>query len=254
MNVAYLTMQTEKAPLNHQKVREAIWLGIDKQRLIEVGYSGHAKPAVGMVPPAMWGYDDQLVDRKYDPNRARQLLRDAAEEHGFSLPLHLKLSVMNQARLYLPQPEPIAGYLKESLADIGIEVSLVQRDVNQHFEHLMAGKHELGLAGWNTDNSDPDNFLYSLLDPDNIGTHGNNLSRWRNEKYHELMLAGQREIDLEKRFAIYREAQRLIFEECPVVPLVHTKLRVAMAKRLRGYDVHPTGLVRLRTAELEGSP
>ena len=74
----------------------------------------------------------------------------------------------------------------------------------------MAGRHELGLAGWNSDNSDPDNFLYSLLDPDNISEAGNNLSRYRSDRFHELMLAGQRELDEAKRLAIYREAQELV--------------------------------------------
>ena len=78
---------------------------------------------------------------------------------------------MTQARPYLPQPEAIAGFLKDSLREVGIEATIAPRNVNQHFEHLMAGKHELGLAGWNSDNSDPDNFLYSLLDPDNIAGH-----------------------------------------------------------------------------------
>ena len=249
LNVAYLTMQTEKPPLDSRQVREAIYLAIDKLALIKVGYAGHAQPAKSMVPPAMWGHDKELVDHQFDPERARQLLQEAAAERGFELPLKLSLSIMNQARPYLPQPLAIAAFVKDSLRDIGIEVTIVGRDVNQHFDALMAGQHELGLAGWNSDNSDPDNFLYSLLDPDNIG--GNNLSRWRNERFHELLLAGQREMDETKRLAIYKEAQQIVLDEVPVVPLAHTSLRAAHTKRLKGYKLHPTGLVRLRGAHFE---
>ena len=254
MNVAYLAMQTEKPPLDNLKVREAIWLAIDKSALIKIGYGGHAEPAVTMVPPAMWGHHRGLVDRKYDVAQAKQLMEEAAAEAGFSLPLRLSLSMMNQARPYLQQPVAIAGYMKDALSQIGIEVTISQRDVNQHFEHLMAGRHELGLAGWNSDNSDPDNFLYTLLDPDNISESGNNLSRWRNDEFHELMLAGQRELDTEKRLQIYLKAQEIVFRECPVVPLVHTQLRAAHAKSLRGFNLHPTGLIRLRTAHFEEQP
>jgi peptide/nickel transport system substrate-binding protein len=168
--------------------------------------------------------------------------------------LKLTLSVMNQARPYLPQPLAIAGFVKDSLREIGIEVTIVGRDVNQHFDALMAGKHELGLAGWNSDNSDPDNFLYSLLDPDNISDLGNNLSRWRNDRFHELLLAGQREMDETKRLEIYHEAQQIVLDEAPVVPLAHTNLRAAHTRRLKGCKLHPTGLVRLRTARFEDSP
>jgi peptide/nickel transport system substrate-binding protein len=254
MNVAYLTMQTEKPPLDNRKVREAIYLAIDKATLIKVGYAGHAQAAKSMVPPAMWGHDDSLVDHPYDPARAKELLRQAAAEGGFKLPLKLELSVMAQARPYLPQPAAIAGFLKDSLREVGIDAKVTPRDVNQHFDALMAGKHQLGLAGWNSDNSDPDNFLYSLLDPDNISELGNNLSRWRHDRFHELLLAGQREMDEAKRLAIYQEAQQIVLDEMPVVPLAHTNLRAAHSKRLKGYSLHPTGLVRLRGAYFEDAP
>ena len=116
------------------------------------------------------------------------------------------------------------------------------------------GKHELGLAGWNSDNSDPDNFLYSLLDPDNISELGNNLSRWRHDRFHELLLAGQKESDTAKRLEFYKEAQQIVLDEMPVVPLAHTNLRAAHAKRLKGYSLHPTGLVRLHGAYFEAAP
>ena len=254
MNVAYLSLQTEKPPLNHAKVRRAIYQAIDKNKLVEIGYAGHAEPAVSMVPPSMWGHDDALKGHPYDPAQARALLEEAAKEHGFELPLRLNLSVMNQARPYLPQPLPVAGYLRDALGEIGIRVNIVGRDVNQHFEHLERGEHELAIAGWNSDNSDPDNFLYTLLDPDNIAERGSNLGRWRHERYHELMLAGRQETELDKRLPIYHEAQQIVLDEAPVVPLVHTKLRTAMSSRLRGYELHPTGMVRLRQAHFEVAP
>jgi peptide/nickel transport system substrate-binding protein len=249
LNVAYLTMQNEKPPLDNLKVRRAIYMALDKRALIKIGYAGHADAAVSMVPPAMWGHDSQFDVPPYDPAAAKKLLEEAAAEGGFSLPLKLSLAVMNQARPYLQQPAAISGYVQEALAAIGIEVTIEQRDVNQHFDHLMEGKHQLGLAGWNSDNSDPDNFLYSLLDPDNAVSPGNNLSRYRSERFHELMLAGQKEMDEEKRLAIYREAQELVAQDLPIVPLVHTKLRVARARNLQGFHLHPTGLIRLKDAQ-----
>jgi peptide/nickel transport system substrate-binding protein len=251
MNVAYLTIQTEKPPLDMLAVRRAIYMAIDKDALVRLGYAGHARPAVSMVPPTMWGYYDEFEVPPFDPAGARTLLAATAKEAGFSLPLQLRLSVMNQARPYLPQPAAIQGYLKDALGQIGVELSIDARDVNQHFEHMMAGRHELGLAGWFSDNSDPDNFLYSLLDPDNISQAGNNLSRYRSDRFHELMLAGRKELDETRRLAIYREAQELVARDLPVVPLVHTNQRAAHVKRLVGYKLHPTGLVRLRSARFE---
>jgi peptide/nickel transport system substrate-binding protein len=249
MNVAYLAMQTEKPPLDQLAVRRAIYMAIDKQALVKLGYAGHARPAVSMVPPAMWGYYDGFEVPPFDPPAAKKLLEQTAKEAGLSLPLRLRLSVMNQARPYLPQPAAIQAYLKDALGQIGIDLAIDARDVNQHFDHLMAGRHELGLAGWFSDNSDPDNFLHSLLDIDNIP--GNNTSRYRSDRFHELMIAGRKELDETRRLAIYREAQEMVAKDMPVVPLVHTNQRAAHVKRLVGYKLHPTGLVRLRHARFE---
>lgn len=254
MNVAYLVMQNEKTPFNIPEVRRAVWLAIDKKTLIEVGYSGHATPAVSMVPPSMWGHDTSLIDRPYDIALAKKMLEEASKKHGFTLPLKVNLSVMNQARPYLQQPVPIASFVKDSLREIGIELTIAGRDVNQHFVHLMRGEHDLGLAGWSSDNADPDNFLYTLLDPDNISDEGNNLSRWRNDRFHELMLAGQTELDETKRLAIYHEAQAIVLDQSPIVPLVHTKMRMAHSKKVTGYKLHPTGMVRLKNAKFQDQP
>jgi peptide/nickel transport system substrate-binding protein len=250
MNVSYLSLQCEKPPLNSRKVRQAIAHAIDKPTLIKIGFDGHAEPAVSMVPPTMWGHDKNLVDYPFDVAKAKQLLAEAAAEENFQLPLTLNLSVMSQARPYMPQPTAIAGFLKDSLREIGIELTVSGRDVNEHFDHLMAGRHQLGLAGWTSDNSDPDNFLYQLLDPDNINEKGNNLSRFRDPKFHDLLLAGQREMDLEKRLPLYLEAQQIAVHEAPTVPLAHMQLRAAFTKQLSGFQLHPTGLVRLHKAKL----
>ncbi|MFO0904936.1 MAG: ABC transporter substrate-binding protein [Pirellulales bacterium] len=254
LNVGYLTMQMEKPPLDNRKVRQAIGMAIDKARLAQVVYSGHATPAVNMVPPAMWGHHDKLADRPFDAAAAKALLEEAARESGFTLPLKLRLNVMSQPRPYMQQPLQTASFVKDSLGQIGIEVAVEPKPIAQHFEYLMAGKHELGLAGWTTDNSDPDNFLYSLLDQDNISEHGNNLSRYRSDAVHELLANAQKELDVDKRLALYHAAQEKILEDVPVVPLVHSEIRLALRDSVQNYTLHPGSLVRLRWAGLGSAP
>ena len=252
MNVCYLTMQNDKPPLDQPKVREAIWHAIDKQRLIDVAYAGRAEPAVNILPPTMWGAHDGLTDRAFDLERAKSLLAEAQSEAGFSLPLTLDLFVMGAPRPYVPQPLEAAMFIKEQLKPLGIDVRIVVNEISQHFQRLSRGEHQLALAGWSSDNADPDNFLYSLLDLDNINElGGNNVSRYRNPRVHELLLAGKRELDRERREAIYREAQEQIYADAPLVPLAHTEVRAAQSDQLRGYRLHPTGLVRLRRAQFE---
>ncbi len=254
MNVAYLAMQCDKPPLDDVRVRQAIAMALDKQALIRVGYAGHAEAAVNLLPKAMWGHNDDIKDRPFDPDASRQLLQAAAAEKGFDLPLRLSLAVMSEPRPYMEQPLQIAAFVKDSLAAVGINVSIEPKPVTPHFSKMMRGDYQIGLAGWTTDNGDPDNFLYSLLDPENISDSGNNMSHYRNEQVHELLLAAQRELDQDKRLALYLQAQELIFVDAPIVPLVSTKQRAAHSSRVKDYRLHPAMLIRLRNARFEDVP
>lgn len=253
-NLAYLTMQNDKPPLNQVKVRQAIWHAIDKARLIDLAYGGHAQPAINPMPRSMWAWHDGIQDRKFDPALAKSLLEEASQEWGFSLPLKLQLFVMASPRPYMQQPQETAVFIQESLKAVGIEVSIVVSDINQHFQRLSAGEHELGLAGWSSDNLDPDNFLYSLLDLDNINeTGGNNASHYRGQEVHELLLNAKREVNTEKRKELYRQAQEKIFADAPMVPLVHTDVRIVQREEIEGYVLHPTALVRLWKARIRNT-
>ena len=254
MNVAYLSMQIEHAPLNNVKVRHAISHALNKQELVEVAYAGQAQAAVNMVPPTMWGYNDGIEDREFDADLARKLLKEAADEDDdISLPLRLTLAVMADERPYMQKPIQVATFIKDMLKEVGIEIDVEPRKANQHFEHLHSGHFQLGLAGWSSDNTDPDNFLYTLLDVDNISDYGNNLGRYRSEELHDILVAGQQELDNDKRRELYLKAQETIFADAPVVPLVHTNVRIVHEKRLKGYKLHPTSRVWLRLSYFEDS-
>ena len=252
MNVGYLSIQNDKSPLNNRKLREAIWHAIDKQRLIEVVYDGRAKPAVNAVPPTMFAFNDAIQDRPFDVAKAKLLMAEASKEAGFSLPLKLDLFVMASPRPYMQRPQETAVFLQQALKPIGIELRLVTSEITQHFQRLCRGEHQLALSGWFADNADPDNFLYHLLDPDNINDlGGNNTCRYRNPEVHKILLAAKTELDRTKREALYREAQQIIFDDAPMVPLVHTDLTVAQRAELKGFRLHPTAMVYLRNAYLE---
>ena len=159
---------------------------------------------------------------------------------------------MASPRPYMQQPMETAVFIKEALKPIGINVRIVTNEIGQHFQRLSRGEHDLGLAGWSTDNCDPDNFLYALLDEDNINDHGgNNNCRYRSATVHELLLAAQQELDRTKRETLYREAQQIIFDDAPMVPLIHSDVRLALSRDVSGFRLHPTALFRVRRAELK---
>ncbi|MGL5097638.1 MAG: hypothetical protein ACRDD1_18785, partial [Planctomycetia bacterium] len=107
------------------------------------------------------------------------------------------------------------------------------------------------LLGWTTDNADPDNFVGSLLDRDRaVPPHANNISFYKSDAVHDLIVKAAEETDETTRAALYHQAQKIVHEDCPMVTLMHLELAVGARKHVQGYKVHPTGLVRLRTARL----
>ncbi|HEY1067005.1 MAG TPA: ABC transporter substrate-binding protein, partial [Pirellulales bacterium] len=248
MNVCYLAGQMEKAPFDNLVVREAIWQAIDKARLIEICYGGGADPAVHLLPPTLTPYYLAMSDRAYDPEKAKQALAEEQAAGRFQ-PRKLSLFMPTSPRPYLPEPQKTAVFIRDQLGKIGLDVEIVPNRIDDHFARLSRGEHDLGLIGWSSDNADPDNFLYQLLDPDQIRDDGNNASRYNNPEFHKLMLAGQVELDQAKRVEIYHAALKIAFADAPVVPLVHMPFQCTHQKRLTGYKLHPTGMVRLRAAE-----
>ncbi|RCS54954.1 ABC transporter substrate-binding protein [Bremerella cremea] len=255
INVGYLTMQTKKPPLDQVKVRQAITHAIDRDRLIDVAYSGKAEKAKTMVPPTLWGHGAGVPDITYDPELAKKLLKEAAKENGFELPVKLQLFVMDQPRPYMQQPRQTAIFIKDSLEKVGFKIEIITNDIGQHFPRMTRGEHQLGLSGWSADIADPHNFLHTLLHSDNINEiGGNNLSQYQNPEVDKLLAKAELELDQEKRIELYEQAQLLIYEDAPVLPLVHVPVRIAQRDSVKGYKLHPSSRVRLKTARIEGAP
>ncbi len=126
---------------------------------------------------------------------------------------------MTNPRPYLPNPLRAAEMIKADLAKAGIPVEIVPNEWGAHLSRTSHGEHEMALMGWVGDNGDADNFLYVLLDKD-TATLGSalNICFWMNDDYHNLMIAARRELDPEKRAALYRKSQEIVFEEVPDGP------------------------------------
>lgn len=79
LHVAYLAMHTQKAPFDDPRVREAVALALDKNRILQAGWQGRAEPAVTPLPPGISGHAADLVDRTRDVARAKALLAEALQ-------------------------------------------------------------------------------------------------------------------------------------------------------------------------------
>lgn len=237
-NVAYIGFNTEAEPFNKPEVRRALSYAVDKESIISAFYAGLAVPAVNPMPPTLWGYNDTIEDYNYDPAKAKELLAEAGYPNGIDK--ELVFYAMPVSRPYMPDGKKVAEVIQSEFAEIGIKVTIESPEWAVYLDDLKnGGKADIFMMGWTGDNGDPDNFLYTLLDKDTIGS--NNYARYVNEDVHKLLVEAQQETDQTKRSDLYKQAQVLIKEDAPWIPLVHSTPLLAGKADLKGFVPSPTG-------------
>lgn len=246
--VAYLALNTQRRPLDDPRIRRALAHAIRRDAIVRFVYQGLATPAVGPLPPNMWGARSDLVSFAYDPERARALLAEA----GFSgaVGRKLKLYAPSSPRQYVPAPERVASVVRACLEEVGLPIEIVLREPAALQRALWAGEHDLALTGWFGANGDPDNFLYNLLDADNTtGAHPSNIAFYSNAWFHDIIGMAQRITDRTERERLYSQAQAIVANDAPWVPLAHPMVMFAARASIRGLAVQPSAMALYRSVE-----
>lgn len=243
LNVGYLAMNNSKPPFDKREVRLAISHAINKAALVKAffaeGTLGLA--AVNPMPSTVWGYNSQIKDYDYNPEKAKALLKQAGFPNGFET----KLWTMPIARPYMPQPARIAESIQADLQKVGIKAEIVTFEWGTYLSRLGKGEHTMALAGWIGDNGDPDNFLYTILDKNNIP--GSNYAFYKGEQVHELLIKAQQVYDQSERTKLYEQVQAVVKQDAPLVPLFHSTQMMATRAGVDGLHLHPVGEKRFET-------
>ena len=239
-NVAYLALNLDRKPFGDRRVRLAVAYALDLGAIARGLYGPDGIVANTFLPPGMLGDDPSLRAYPRDVAHAKALLAQAGLPHGFSTELYYGTA----PRPYLPDPQRVAEAIAGQLRDAGISVTLQPFEWGVYLAKIRNGEHPMCLIGWTGDNGDPDNFLYTLLDRD-AATKGSaqNYAFWRDPRFHALMIAGQTELDSAARAAIYHRALRMVHEQVPVVPLVHTTVPFAMKASVGGVLPRPDSIL-----------
>ena len=243
MNIGYLGMTVTRPPFDKKEVRQAINYAIDKQAIVDSFFEGRAEIAKNPMPPSISGYNDEIEGYEYDPEKAKELLAEAGLADGFEMDLW----AMPVPRPYMPDGGKVAEVIQKNLSDVGITAKIVSHEWGTYLDLASKGDADAFMLGWTGDNGDADNFLYALLDEDNIGS--NNYTYYKNDELHDILIEAQTEIDEEKRNELYKQAQVIIHEEAPWVPLAHSTPLLGGDKRITGFMPHPTGSDLLSNVE-----
>ncbi|WP_026858791.1 glutathione ABC transporter substrate-binding protein [Jeotgalicoccus psychrophilus] len=203
----YVGMNTQKGPLEDKRVRQAIGHMVDKDTIMEGIYYGVGRTMKGALQEEILGYNEDLEDLEYNPERAKELLEEAGYGDGFDL------TIMTNDT---PERVDLAIYLQEELKEVGINLSIEQLEWGAYLEAVSNGEHDLFILGWPNPVGDPDQGIWPLFHSSMQGTAGNR-SFFDNAEVDELLEQGRRELDDAKREEIYQEIDKILVEEQPAV-------------------------------------
>lgn len=231
----YMVFNTEMAPFDNVKVRQAVDMAIDKESIIDAFYSGYADVAKNPIPPVLWGYNEDVEAASFDVDEAKSLLATAGYPDGFKT----EIWTMSNPRPYMPQPEKVAEAVQSNLADIGIEADIVTYEWATYLEKTGNGEHPMAMFGWTGVMADPDNFLYPNLSNTNTTKPASNRAFYQSEPFTELLEEARVTFNEEKRIELYEEAQKLFHEDLPWVLLADSTPPIGLANYVQGFTPHP---------------
>ncbi|MDX7950592.1 ABC transporter substrate-binding protein [Lichenihabitans sp. Uapishka_5] len=241
---SYITINTTVKPFDDVRVRQALNMAINKDRIVRI-INGRATPASQLLPPLMPGYDDAYKGYAYDVAGAKKLLADAGHADGFATTLF----AMNTD----PNPR-IAQAIQQDLAAVGIKAeikALAQPEV------IAAGGNKeqspliwSGGMGWIADFPDPSDFYGPILGCGGAVTGGWNWSWFCDKGFEDRATkadAMSKPEDKQARYntwkAIFTDIQA---KQAPWVPVFNERRVVAKSTRMGGPDeiyIDPTRVI-----------
>ncbi len=243
-NVGYVGFNQKMKPLDDIKVRQAIAYGLNRKEVVDEFYGGRGEVAKEFMPPEVTGYADDVTEYEFDPEKSKELLREA----GLTPPVKIEFWYPSDvSRPYMPDPKRNFEAFSASLKEAGFQI--VPKTAPWSPDYLGAvdeGKAQVYLLGWTGDFGDPDNFVGTFFQTPQ--------KAWGfdNKEIFDKLNEAEAETDLDAREGLYQEANKLIMDFLPGVPYVHTKPALAFQADVQGYEPSPVSLESFATVTLGG--
>ncbi len=203
------------------------------------------------MPPFMLGWNADVVDYPYDPDRARELLAEAGYPNGFNTTLW----VMPVSRPYMFDPSKIGEAIQAYLKAVNISVDIYQIDWSTYLAKTQAGEHSICLLGWTGNNGDPDNFMNVLYGANQcILGAASNVAFYNNSEVQDLFTAAIQTYNTTERAELYMEAQTIIHEDAPFVYLAHANQHLVFRETVKGFIMNPAGRMFFYPVEITEIP
>lgn len=230
LDTYFYRLNTTRPGLNHPLVRRALSLSIDRRAIVEKITRGGQQPAGAFTPPHLDGHTPPAT-LTTDVVEAHRLLAEAGFPNGQGLPpLEIMINSSGNHRA-------IAEAIQQMWRQLGLQVAVNNMEMSSLFAKRRALDYSVMRAEWAADFADPKSFLDVFR-----GGSSNNHTGWSSLTYDAALHAADRTADPVARHELLRQAETVLLDELPIIPIYHFTTVRLVHPAVRGW--HPLPLDR----------
>lgn len=238
--IYFFRCNVTRPPTDNADFRRALAYAIDQQVIVDYVTMGGQVPASAYTPPSKAGYQPPAVI-SYDPQKALEYLRKAGYANGSEVPEFA--IIINTSEAHQAIAVAIQDMWKKTLGITKVKIENQEWKVFQ--QTVQDLNYNVSRAGWIADYVDPTTFLNMWVTGDS-----NNETGWSNADYDRLIRESAQLADPDARYAKLAEAEALLLDEMPVLPIYWYTRVYLLSPDVRGWDPllldnHPYKHIRL---------
>jgi ABC-type transport system substrate-binding protein len=243
LSLSYIGFSTKTPPFDDPKVRQAFAAAIDREQLGRVVMKNMLPVANSIMMPGLPGYNRDAKAIPFDPARAKQLLAESKYKDARGLG-NVTLSEMGGGATASFDTQAILEMLKQNL---GVDVSIAQSEAASFFDDLDRGKLQMFSIGWIMDYPDPEDIIDLLF---HSRSRQNNTG-YSNPEVDALVEQARTETDVTKRLQLYQQAEAIILQDSPWIPMFFGKDHFVVKPYVKGWTSVPIVIPFLRYIKIE---
>jgi len=231
----YVVLNTEYGPLSDPLVRQAINYAVNTEAIVAASSDGTESATASFISPTVFGHDPSFQNTPYDLERARALMIEAGfsgEANAADISFDLVSNGESAIRVQ------IAQIIAHDLAQIGIDVSTPVMEHQVMIQSLTDSEISAAVSGWSVSTGDADNALFSLLHS-SARAPSLNYSLLNSPEFDALVESAREADSEEARIAYYLQAQEVLREEAPWIPLFNPNIWAIAQENVRGFTPFP---------------
>jgi ABC-type oligopeptide transport system substrate-binding subunit len=249
--INYLTFTLKHPPLDNKLFHQAVSLAVDREAINDAVFFGLNTPASGIVPELLpgsrvKGSNGPCKYCNYDPAQAKELFQQSGVQ-------------IDKLTLYFNAGAGHDEWMQAAAQQIATNLGIQTEAVAATAQFTGSGGYtgwiktgappSLDRLAWTMDYPTPDNFLYPLM----YSTSTDNKSNYANPEVDKLINDARKETDADARLKLYQQAEDLVLEDMPIVPMWwRTQFRLVKLDRFGGLEIDPFEDPTVRTAYVKG--